>query len=149
MRRDGTPDATVARAGVTAQKLRHLDVLLVRPWAVRLEPGGSVPVAAPADVMLASPVTFIAQKLLIQKYRAAGKQAQDALYIHDTIELFGGALPALARKTVLEVERLCQDRFGAVNDAIRTAARIPPDRSLTPDRVRALCAYGLEQIFGR
>lgn len=35
-RRDGEPMATVARAGVTAQRLRHLDLLLEAPWQVSL-----------------------------------------------------------------------------------------------------------------
>ena len=95
LKRNGQPDVTFAKAGVTAQKLRHLDLLLVRPWAVRLSNEIGVPVHSPTDVMLANPVSFIAQKLLIQKYRKPEKKAQDALYIHDTLELFGGELPAL------------------------------------------------------
>lgn len=31
LRRDGSPDTTVARAGITAQKLRYVDVLLAHP----------------------------------------------------------------------------------------------------------------------
>lgn len=31
---------TVNKAGVTAQKLRHLDILLIEPWSVMLEPSG-------------------------------------------------------------------------------------------------------------
>lgn len=38
IRRDGADDATVAVAGVTAQKLRHLEVLLVAPWRLTLPP---------------------------------------------------------------------------------------------------------------
>jgi hypothetical protein len=82
LRRDGTPDATVARAGVTAQKLSHLNLL------------------------------------------------------------------PLAPRTVREVERLWREQFGAVSDVIRSAARIPPDRTIAPERMRAACAYGLEEIFG-
>ena len=33
LHRDGSPDVTVARAGITAQKLRHMDVLLLYPCA--------------------------------------------------------------------------------------------------------------------
>ena len=35
-KRNGQPDVTVSKAGITAQKLRHLDVLLTAPWSVRL-----------------------------------------------------------------------------------------------------------------
>src|SRR3989442_9616904 len=44
LKRDGRRDATVAKAGITAQKLRHLDLLLVAPWSVRARPASSVPV---------------------------------------------------------------------------------------------------------
>lgn len=151
----------MTQAGVTAQKLRHVDLLLVRPWAVRLTKDIGVPVQVPVDVMLPTPVSFIAQKLLIHKHRRSDKKAQDALYIHDTLELFGGELaalralwhdelrPTLPKRTAKDVERLQREQFGAVTDVIRNAARMPQDRVLLPDRIQAACAYGLEEIFGR
>lgn len=161
VKRDGTPDATVGRAGVTAQKLRYLDLLLMQPWVVPLDATGGVPLATSADVRLANPVSFIAQKLIIQKDRSPDKQAQDALYVHDTLELFESELAllrtewrdkiraAIPTKTAETVERLHHEQFGAVTDVIRSAVRIPQDRKLTPDRLRAVCAYGLEEIFGK
>jgi hypothetical protein len=159
-RRDGTGDATVVRAGVTAQKLRHLGVLLTRPWTVTLDVGGEIPVSVPTEIRIANPVCFIAQKLLIRNQREPRKRAQDVLYIHDTLELFGahrdvlGAMwvheirPHLGAKVARQIERLCLVQFEAVDDVIRDAARIPVDRSLSPTDVRAECAYGLEEIFG-
>src|SRR5262249_54300186 len=94
-KRGGKVDLTAAIAGVTAQKLRYLDLLLVQPWAVRLGENVGVPLEPPIDVMLPNPTSFIAQKILIRSRRTAEKQAQDALYIHDTLELFSGELPAL------------------------------------------------------
>ena len=161
VKRNGQADVTMKKAGVSAQKLRHLDLVLVRPWAVRLTKDIGVPVQAPVDVMLPNPVSFIAQKLLIQKHRRSDKKAQDALYIHDTLELFGGELaalralwhdeirPTLPERTAKDVERLQREQFGAVTDVIRNAARIPQDRALLPDRLQAVCEYGLEEIFGR
>lgn len=158
-RRDGTADATVKRAGVTAQKLRHLEILLVRPWTVRLEARSEVPVQMAAEVRVASPVSFIAQKLLIRKWRKADKRAQDALYVHDTLELFAGhreALGAMWRESVRptlhprvgrDIKRLAVEFFANVDDVIRQAALIPAGRSLTPERLRATCALGLEEIF--
>ena len=104
-------------------------------------------------------MSFIAQKLLIHKHRTPDKSAQDALYIHDTLDLFGRGLPtlrelwldhvraSLPKRTATTVERLQRDLFGAVTDVIRTAARIPQDRTLAPDRMQAACAYGLGEIF--
>ncbi|HYH81693.1 MAG TPA: hypothetical protein VEX86_17945 [Longimicrobium sp.] len=46
------------------------------------------------------------------------------------------------------VEQLARAQFRGVTDDIRAAARIPRDRSLAPENVRALCAHGLETIFG-
>jgi hypothetical protein len=160
LRRDGKPDATVAKAGVTAQKLRHLDILLRHPWRVRLGASVGVPLATPTKVQLPNPVSFIAQKLLIQKHRPPEKKAQDALYIHDTLDLFGRSLeelkaiwldklrPNLPSKTTREIERLHREQFGAVSDVIRTATRIPRDRTITPERMQQACSFGLEEIFG-
>jgi hypothetical protein len=157
-RRDGTSDVTTARAGISAQRLKYLDLLVQSPWILHLDTE-DVPLIAPADVMLPNPVNFIAQKLLIQKYRKPQKRAQDVLYIHDTLELFGSAIellkvtwqdeirPMLSSATARTVEQLCQTHFDTVTDVIRNAARIPQDRSVTPERLQATCAYGLNEIF--
>jgi hypothetical protein len=159
-KRSGRPDATVATAGITAQKLRHLELLLVRPWSLRLSNQVGVPVRDPVAINLANPVSFIAQKLLIQKHRKPNKQAQDVLYLHDTLELFGGELavlrklwneevrPTLPETTARTVDRLQRDYFGSISDVIRNAARIPQDRVVTPERMQALCSFGLQEIFG-
>lgn len=159
LKRSGAPDATITKAGVTAQKLRHLDLLLAHPWHVGLGTSVGVPLTPPAEVILPNPVSFIAQKLLIQKRRPPEKRAQDALYIHDTLELFGRHLEGLkaiwleevrqtlASKTIREVERLHREQFGAVTDVIRSAVRIPQDRTIRPERMQAACAHGLEEIF--
>lgn len=161
VKRDGQTDATAAKAGVTAQKLRYLQLLLESTWTVRITPQIGIPVQSNTDVSLPNPVSFIAQKLLIQKKRPTGKKAQDVLYIHDTLELFGGDLsglrelwrekvrPTLPERTAKTVERLQREYFTDVTDVIRNAARIPQDRVLLPERVQATCAYGLEEIFGK
>ena len=127
---------------MTAQKLRHLGILLTHPWHIVLGPSIGVPLTPPAEVMLPNPVSFIAQKLLIQKRRPPEKQTRDALYIPDTLDLFGRRLeelktiwldklrPTLAPRTVREVERLHREQFGAVTDVPRNAVRIPPDRTI-------------------
>lgn len=159
VKRNGDPDVTVAKAGITAQKLKHLDVLLVEPWPIRIGPAKGVTVPAPIDVLVANPVSFMAQKLLIQKYRSPAKRAQDVLYIHDTIELFGASLPHLrsvwtdtirpvmGATTARDVLTLSENTFARVTDVLRDAARIPNDRNLSPERLRATCETALQQIL--
>jgi hypothetical protein len=158
-RRDGTLDATMERAGITAQRLRHLDLLLLHPWSVTIGPADGVPLQTDAKVLIANPVAFIAQKLLISAQRMMRKKAQDALYIHDTLELFGRELgtlhgvwcddvrPSVAAKTVRSIEQAARTQFAGVSPVIQGAARIPRDRTLRPDRVQQLCDYGLGRIF--
>jgi hypothetical protein len=159
LKRNGGEDATVKRAGVTAQKLRYLDLLLMHPFEVRLDDRVDSALAKPADVQIANPVSFIAQKLLIRQARKPEKQAQDVLYIHDTIELFAGRLgelhtlwlevirPQLHGKTVKELDQLREAHFGKVDDVMRRATRIPVARGLTPERMLTMCALGLEEMF--
>jgi hypothetical protein len=115
----------MARAGITAQKLRHVDVLLIDPWSVLLDRRIGFSVDEPANVLVTNPVSFIGQRLLIHHRRDLRKQAQDVLYIHDTLELFGHALevlrkewrdrvqPRLAAKTARNIQRIGEAQFRA------------------------------------
>jgi hypothetical protein len=159
IRRDGKPDLTVSKAGITAQKLRHLELLLEAPWKVQVAAETKVPIERPVALLVPNPVSFIVQKLLIQKHRDSKKQAQDALYIHDTLELFGASLdelrriweseiqPKMSPKTAKRAIATATGLFENVTDVIRDAARIPQDRSLRPENVRATILYGLEEVF--
>ncbi len=159
VKRNGEVDATMTAGGVTAQKLRHLDLLLIEPWRVWIGAEQGVPLPKPTDVLVVNPTAFIAQKLLIQKYRSPEKQAQDVLYIHDTIELFGASLtvlntawtkslrPTLSAKTAKRVLEVSDSTFSSITDVIRDAVRIPQDRKLAPDRMRTLCQVGLKRIL--
>ncbi len=161
MRRDGTENATASAAGVTTQKLRHLEILLMAPWTIALSSTSDLPIAESAHVLVANPVSFIVQKLLIRDLRTDHKQAQDVLYLHDTIELFGGELarlhalwreairPSLARRTRDLVMERGRELFGAVNDVTRNAVRqTSADRRLTPAELRLRVEIGLGEIFG-
>lgn len=157
-RRDGTPDVTERLGNVIAQKLRFLEILLVSPWEVTIGESAGFPLAEPAVVQIPNPVTFIVQKLLINSRRHPHDQAKDLLYIHDTIELFGGALDELNRlwrETVsptmhlnhVELARSEADRlFGRVNDLIREAALLAPDR-LSAESLQIFAAHGLSQLL--
>lgn len=157
-KRDGKPDATIATAGITAQKIRYLDVLLVTPWVIKVGPQNEVPLPEPMDVLVAHPLCFMVQKFLIQKHRDAAKRAQDLLYIYDTIELFGPLLsefntewanvvkPALGTLSN-DVLKASEETFSSVTDLIRDAARIPQDRKLPPEQIQQTCQYAFDQIL--
>ena len=156
-RRDGEPMATVAKAGVTAQRLRHLDLLLEAPWQVSL--GADWGVGPDTSVRVPNPASFIAQRLLIHDQRLPGKKVQDILYIHDTLELFGGQLDALGqlwRDALAPTLHARQRRgllqaidtiFGRLDDRIRDAAAIPADRELDPERMRQMCRMALGDML--
>ncbi len=157
--RKGIQDATMAVAGISAQKIRYLDILLVDPWISKLDSHNVISLPLPMDVQVANPLCFMVQKFLIQKYRPLEKQAQDILYIYDTIELFGALLeefnekwktvisPALGQKLSDTVVTLSIATFSNVNEPIRMAARIPKDRKISPEQIQGTCHYAFEQIF--
>lgn len=156
----GKRDATVSKAGITAQKLRYLDVLLIKPWTVRVGAEKGVPLEAAVELFLPTPTSFMVQKLLIHSGRPADKKAQDLLYIHDTLELFGGSLdelhrlwteevrPGIASAWARKAEALAHELFAEVTDTIREAARIPQDRRLAPADIQRACGYGLAEVLG-
>ncbi len=158
-KRGGRPDATMAKAGISAQKIRHLDILLVAPWVITLSPQDGVPLPAAMDVQVVHPLCFMVQKFLIQKERPVAKRAQDLLYVHDTVELFGALLPEFntAWRTVIQpqlgsladvVLEQSTASFSKVDDVIRRAALIPQDRRLSPDHMQLTCQLAFQQILG-
>ncbi len=126
---------------------------------MRVGPEREVPIAADVDLFVPNPTSFIVQKLLIHSARPPGKRAQDVLYVHDTLELFGAFLgdlhrlwvevvrPGMAPKTARKVETIAHELFSEVTEAIREAARIPQDRWLAPGNVQRACEHGLGEIL--
>jgi hypothetical protein len=88
-----TRKATAQIAGVTSHQLRHVDVLLMDPWAIEFDFAGGT--KERKTVRIANPACFLAQKLLIHTRRTGEKRAKDILYIHDTLEVFGSRLEEL------------------------------------------------------
>lgn len=157
-KRGGVPDATMAKAGISAQKIRHLDILLVDPWVISLGHDDGVLLPERMDVQVVNPLCFMVQKFLIQQYRPANKRAQDVLYLYDTVELFGALLDEFNAhwhaRVALElgnladdVRRLSVQTFAEVNDLVREAARIPADRNLSPQQLQATCRYAFERML--
>ena len=156
--RHGQPNDTVRAAGVIAQRLRYLDVLLTSPWTVRLGVDSGYPLPSNAMVQIPNPAAFVGQKLIIHNSRSPAKRPQDVLYIHDTLDLFRLELDMM-RAAWLDTARrispsarlaLNQTRrsvFGEVTDVIRNACRIPADRTLRPEQLHTFCRQALGHIF--
>jgi hypothetical protein len=101
----------------------------------------------------------LVQRILIRENRDRDRLAKDIDYIHDTLETFGGNLPAIREhwqtkvRTALHtkaarlVERTAEEYFREVNDSVREAARVATGRSLTPEMIREVCAFGWQKIF--
>jgi hypothetical protein len=159
VKRGGRRDVTARVSGVSVQKLRHLELLLAHPWDVMIAPAMGYPTPGVRRILVPNAATFLVQKILIHEKRDLDKRAKDILYIHDTIETFGGNLaaireqwqtsvrPALHAKAARLVERAAEEYFREVDDTIREAAHIATGRNLTPEMVQELCAFGWQQIF--
>lgn len=160
VKRGGKRDVTTRIAGVPVQKLRHLELLLRTPWNVTIGPGNGYPTAEVRRVHVPNAAAFLAQKILIHNKRHAADRAKDILYIHDTIETFGGSLeaireqwkldvkPALPARAIGQVEHAAENYFNGTNDSIREAARMAVGRNLSPRMVREVCDYGWRLVYG-
>ena len=161
-RRDGSVDATTSISGVTAQKLRYLEILLIEPWTVQLTAAAGYPVGnKPRDVRVPNAASYIVQKLLALPDRETQDRGKDLLYIHDTIELFGSALgelastwqnavrPTLHRNRLRNLQQAAPDVFTVTSDTAAEAVLIARSqgRSLTVPEFCDLCLYGLKQIL--
>jgi hypothetical protein len=157
-RRGKRTGSTVELGGVVAQRLRHLEILLIDPWSIVTE--SSSQAADPISVKVPNAVAYIAQKLVILRKRKPSERAKDLLYIHDTIELFGAVLEQLAalwQTTVRprmdriadEVQTLARTQFREVTDDIRSSSRVAKasGRDLDTEIIRLRCAVGLATVF--
>ena len=146
--------ATAKIGGISSLRLRHIELLLHHPWSIRFESQGCA-----ATVLVANPVSFVAQKILIHERRGPEDRAKDILYVHDTLEIFGARLqelgevwrntlaPQLSRRALAKVRNARERIFGIVSDDLRRASEISKQRALTPESIRDVCTYGLGQIF--
>jgi nucleotidyltransferase-like protein len=157
--RKGERKATRKVGGISSQQLRHIEILLLAPWSIRLSKSNGYPFPSARQVQVANPVSFLTQKILIQDVRDRKDRAKDILYIHDTIETFAGNLaelrelfareirPKLPEKRAREVRNAADARFGPVNDTIREAAQMVVGRKLSPEALTETCRAGLKAIF--
>jgi hypothetical protein len=86
------------QAGVTAQRLRYLDLLLESPWRVSLAGLSGIPDATTTiEVRLPHPGFFIVQKILISdELNRQDKRPKDMAYIYQVVSMFRRELVALA-----------------------------------------------------
>jgi len=157
--RGGKRKATTRIGGVASQKLRYVELLLQAPWTVALSASHGFPFAEEKSVLVANPTSFMAQKVLVHSKRGRAERAKDILYLHDTLETFGSRIADLRSewtehvrsrlhpKSARAVERAGDTLFGEVSDPIREASRMAPGRALSPEKVREVCSFGLQQIF--
>jgi hypothetical protein len=130
-------------AGVSAQKLRHLDVLLVQPWKVALTPTMGFKVSSPTTIQIPNPASYVAQKVLVLGKRHPRSQPKDVLYLHDTFVAFADAMPSIRRaweelRPALHPKHVRTFQSGARalvskrDDLLRSATRIAADRPRAP-----------------
>lgn len=157
--RAGKRKATTRIAGVVSQRLRYIELLLIAPWSVNLAESNGFPLPQATKVQIANPASFLAHKILVHSKRSRAKFAKDVLYIHDTLETFGGRLddlhrewanqvrPALHIRSIRAVERGAETLLGGMNDSVRQAALIAGGRKLSPDAILEVCNLGLKNVF--
>jgi hypothetical protein len=163
MRRDGQSDSTASVSGVSAQKLRYLEFLLMDPWRVSLTRGRGFVGVASAEIQVPNPTAYLAQKLLAFRYRKPRDQEKDVLYIHDTLLLFGDALgtlsehwqslrPKLHRNEQTALAKQQTALFTRISDAVTGASQIAKSTGRAtrtqPGGIAATCNLGLAQVFG-
>jgi hypothetical protein len=143
IKRGGRRDVTTIVGGVTAQTLRHLDLLLTAPWQVPLTRKGGFPIARPRTISIPNPAAYIVQKLLVMPKRQPDKQAKDLLYVHDTFAIFTDSFACVKagwralRQTMLAghvrtFEKTVRAVLAGESDLVRRAARVASDRGAPP-----------------
>jgi hypothetical protein len=97
--RAGTPLVTVTiQAGLTAQRLRYLDLMQIDPWQVSVgNLSGVGTITPPLNVRVPHPGFFIIQKILIADRRdPETERPKDMAYIYQVVNLFSRELSPLA-----------------------------------------------------
>lgn len=153
--RKGKRKATAAIAGVNAQRLRHIELLLLHPWLIDFKCR-----VVEATIRIANPVSFLAQKVLIHRGRLREDRAKDLLYMRDTLEVFSPRLvelhdlwqacvaPQASTRAARTISKASDVLFGSITDDLRRAAEISAERALSPEAIRETCHYGFTRVFG-
>lgn len=161
VKRGGRADDTATVAGVTVQKLRHLDILLEAPWQATVSRELGFPIASPRRILVPNPAAYLVQKVLVLEKRRPGKHAKDVLYLHDTLAVFADSFPSLRAEWqalrarlhpahIRSFEALAVRLISRMSDLIRDAARIANDRPSAPSAEMMLAGLrvGFAGVFG-
>jgi hypothetical protein len=133
---EGRPLVTTdVQAGLTAQRLRYLDLLLEAPWTVAIEgiPGISM-AEPPIAVRLPHPGCFLVQKLLIADKRdPETERPKDMAYIYQVIQLFARDLTQMAEtaRTILEASAVRRRWLDRARGIAGTLFAIPGSPGVT------------------
>lgn len=161
-RQGSSSPARVARTigGVGAWMLPHVDLLLVRPWIVDLV----LPTTrARVSLRVAHPTAYLTQKILVLAQRGiTGKHGKDALYVHDTLKLFGHDFSILAAewdRIAREMApgtrrklRSCRATLESTSSTVLAAVAIARAQGRAPisaEEIALVCRTGLGEIFDR
>ena len=163
-KRDGSSDATVEIAGVSAQKLKYLEILFKLPWSVRLNDANGFPLGPEGlQIRVPNPAAYVMQKVIVLPERKPSKQGKDVLYVHDTLMMFARSFEQLRTQARLVCQQVHprwvetfnerrMSQFRAVDDRIRSAEQIARStgRASPPsaETIRAVCEAGLNELFG-
>ena len=143
VKRGGRPDMTTTVGGVTAQRLRHLEILLTGPWQVTISREEGFPVSKRAKIRIPNPAAYIVQKVLVLRKRKPDELPKDVLYLHDTFAVFSDSLPvvrscwnALCREMhpnhIRSFERGSRELIANVTNVARGGAIIAAGRPRPP-----------------
>lgn len=156
----GKRKATKEVSGVSSQRLRYIEILMISPWEIELGEKNGYPFKPLKRLQVANPTSFVAQKILIHHERNPRDRAKDTLYIHDTVEMFSDRLGELREtfekevrtqlhaRRVRELSHAADKFFGNVNDCIRNAARMAVGRQLGAEALMETVRAGVGEIFG-
>lgn len=154
--RGGTARKTIEIGGVVACLLPHLEMLVEDAWRVTVSEERGFPVGrARYEVAIPNPARYMAHKLMVLEQRHA-KRPNDVRYVHDTIQLFGDALPELAKlASQIRWTKEGRRRFRAGRrllqsvDLVARAARIPDANGAVADAqaMRMALDRGLDALF--
>jgi hypothetical protein len=162
LRRDGSKESAVVIAGVVAECLRYVDLLLKRPWSIELTPRGGSQGSSGARLHVVNASSFMAQKLLVFHDREPSHRAKDIVYLYDTLLLFAGSLGILRAlwaeiageqpKTTSKAVSDCARRLTATTtddhrDAAQLLATLGRARAPTAEALRSALDLGLSAIF--
>jgi hypothetical protein len=149
--RSGRPDSTkLVQPKLSAQKLRHLDLLFQGTWTVSTSSIPALQQYPKLVIRIPHPSMFIMQKILISKKRQPKNRVKDFAYIYLTLTFFRNDLKSLSRayqtllednelwrKWYLDYTRLLEELFRTPNSIGPVEASLVFDR-VTPDMIWAV-----------